>query len=342
MNLKDAKILLVGDYPTPVYSGTLGSFKRAFDALNYTTLEFYFNINSKYLRFAKYLNSALKLLVLNDQKRLLNFIKQNNITHVVIFKGSYLLPNTIEEIKSNGIVIANFNPDNPFNTVRSSSNFIIREGIKNYNYYFSWSKKICKTINQSNKTDKAIYLPFAVDKSLIDFQPDFNSPDYTYQLAFGANADKERINQIQDLLKTDASLREHLFVFGSGWNNLKNVRSKEIKGKDYFKTIAQSKINLNFLRSQNKGAHNLRTFEIPACGGFMLHEYSEEAMEFFKADIHAVYFKTTEECIDKIYYYLQHNDERIKIAQAGYVQAMKFENSYEARVEEILSYIHAK
>jgi len=336
MNLKDAKILLVGDYPTPVYSGTLGSFKRAFDALNYTTLEFYFNINSKYLRFAKYLNSTLKLLVINEQKRLLNFIKQNNITHVLVFKGSYLLPNTIEEIKSKGLVIANFNPDNPFNTVRASSNFIIREGIKNYHYYYSWSKEICNAINQSDNTDKAIYLPFAVDKSLIDFQPDFNSPDYTYQLAFGANADKERINQIQELLKIDAGLSELLFVFGNGWNKLKNVRSKEIKGKDYFKTIAQSKINLNFLRTQNKGAHNLRTFEIPACGGFMLHEYSEEAMELFKPHEHAVYFSSMEECVDKIKFYLKQDELRLKIAQNGYIQAMKYENSYEARVDAII------
>lgn len=336
MILKNAKILLVGDYPTPVYSGTLGSFKRAFEVLNYTPLEFYFNINSKYLRFAKYLNKALKLLVLNNQKRLLNFIKQNNITHVLVFKGSYLLPNTIEEIKSKGVVIVNFNPDNPFNTVRASSNFIIREGIKNYHYYFSWSKEICNTINKSNNTDKAIYLPFAVDKSLIDFQPDFNSPNYTYQLALGANADKERINQIQELLKIDASLSELLFVFGSGWHKLKNVRSNEIFGRDYFKTIAQSKINLNFLRAQNKGAHNLRTFEIPACGGFMLHEYSEEAMELFKPDEHVVYFSSMEECVDKIKFYLKHDKLRLKIAQNGYIQAMKYENSYEARVDAII------
>lgn len=336
MNFDNAKILLVGDYPTPVYTGTLGSFKRAFDTLKIFTIEYYFNINSNYLRFAKFSNIALKLLVLKEQDSFLNFINRNGITHILIFKGSYLLPETIDQIKSKGIIIANFNPDNPYNKVRASSNFIIKEGIKHYNYYFSWSKEICNKINQSEKNTIAIFLPFAVDKTLIDFHPDFISPDYKYQLAFGANADKERIAQIKNLLKTDISLSKDLFVFGSGWNNLKNLRSKEIKGKDYFKTIAQSKINLNFLRAQNKGAHNLRTFEIPACGGFMLHEYSQEAMELFKPDVHAVYFSSMEECVDKIKFYLKQDEMRLKIAQNGYEQAMKFENSYEARVEVII------
>lgn len=336
MILKDAKILLVGDYPAPVYTGTLGSYKRAFEALHYTTVEFYFDINTRYLRFVKYWNIALKLLVKKEQIRFLKFIKENDITHIIVIKGSYILPETINEIKSRGIVIVNFNPDNPYNKVRASANDIIREGIPHYNYYFIWSKEICKRINHATKSNKAVYLPFAVDKSLIDFQPDFNHTNFKYQVAFGANADKERIVQIQTLFKKDKTILKDLFVFGSGWENFKDVHSREIKGKDYFKTIAQSKINLNFLRKQNKGAHNLRTFEIPACGGFMLHEYSQEAMELFKADEQAVYFLSIEECLDKIKFYLKHDEVRLKIAQNGYTQAIKYENSYEARVNKII------
>lgn len=337
MILKNAKILLVGDYPAPVYTGVLGSYKRALEALHHTTVEFYFDINMRYLRYAKYWNTALKLLVKKEQIRFLKFIKENDITHIIVIKGSYILPETINEIKSRGIVIVNFNPDNPYNRVRASSNDIIREGIPHYNYYFIWSKEICNRINHTIKSNKAIYLPFAVDKSLIDFQPDFNNTNFKYQVAFIANADKERIIQIQTLLKKDNTIGKDLFVFGSGWKNLKDIHIKEkINGNDYFKTISQSKINLNFLRKQNKGAHNMRTFEIPACGGFMLHEYSEEAIELFKADEQAVYFSSIEECLDKIKFYLKQDKMRLKIAQNGYIQAMKYEYSYEARVKKII------
>lgn len=341
MILKETKILLVGDYPVPVYTGVLGSYKRAFEALHYTTVEFYFNINTHYLRFAKYWNAALKLLVHKEQIRFLKFIKENKITHIIVFKGSYVLSETIEEIKARGIIIVNINPDNPYNTVRTSANSIIREGIPHYNYYFLWSKEICNRINHTLLNNNAVYLPFAVDKTLIDFQPDFNNINYNYPIAFIANADKERIIQIKALLKYDKNIRKDLFVFGSGWRNSLEITNKEkqVVGKDYFKTIAQSKINLNFLRKQNKGAHNMRTFEIPACGGFMLHEYSEEAMDLFKADEQAVYFSSIEECLDKIKFYLKQDKIRLKIAQNGYLQAMKYENSYEARVKQIIKLI---
>lgn len=342
MQLKNTKILLVGDYPTPVYTGTLGSFKRAFDALGYKTTEFYFNLNQNLLRLAKYSDWALKILVQREQKRFLNYIFKNYISHILVFKGSYLLPETINKIKIKGITIGNYNPDNPFNSVWASSNFIIKSSIKHYDFYFTWSHEICNKINLSEKNNKAVYLPFAVDKYLIDFCPNFINPTYLYQVSFGANADKERINQIKSLLAVDENLKNNLFVFGSGWQKLKAVKSLEIKGKEYFKTISKSKINLNFLRAQNKGAHNLRTFEIPASGGFMLHEYSQEAMEFFKPDVHAVYFSGLEDCVDKIKFYLKHDVLRLKIAKSGYEQAMKYENSYEARVDVITQKFNLK
>jgi spore maturation protein CgeB len=340
MNFKDIKLLLVGDYPTPVYTGVLGSYKRAFDKLNINTLEFYFNINFNYLRFAKYFKVALKILVYREQKRFLNFIAQNHITHIFVIKGSYLLLETIEEIKTKGIKISVFNPDNPFNKVHASSNFIIKESIPYYDSYFIWSKEICKKINQLYNKENGVYLPFAVDKELINFQPDFNLMDYSYELSFIANADKERINQIKKLISNDESIKKMLVIFGSGWEVLKNIKKHGIiNNQNYFNTIFRSKINLNFLRAQNKGGHNMRTFEIPACGGFMLHEYSEEAMVLFKADEQAVYFSSIDECIDKIKFYLKHDDIRKKIAKSGYMQAIKFENSYEARAQLILKFL---
>ncbi len=62
----------------------------------------------------------------------------------------------------------------------------------------------------------------------------------------------------------------------------------------------------------------MRTFEIPAAGGFMLHEYSEEAADFFKEGIEAEFFRDAAECADKIKYYFKDDNLRNKIARAGY------------------------
>lgn len=342
MSQNKINILLVGDYQTPVYTGIYGSYKRAFEALNINTIDFYFNINLKLVRYAKFSHLMLKLLVQNEQKRFLNFASQNSITHILVFKGSYLLPDTIEKIKKNGISIANYNPDNPFNKVKSSSNDIIKEAINHYDYYFIWSKNLVDLINKNYQT-KAYYLPFAVDDTLIKFNFNFNTCNYKYPVSFIGNADKERMNQIKTLITKYPQLNTLLILFGDGWSLNKSLNiHNQLKGADYFQTISQSKINLNILRKQNKNAHNMRTFEIPACGGFMLHEYSNEAIELFKPDKEAVYYYDISDCFEKIQYYLQNDTVRIKIAQAGYARATSFENTYIARAKRILNIFNEK
>ena len=61
----------------------------------------------------------------------------------------------------------------------------------------------------------------------------------------------------------------------------------------------------------------MKTFEIPACGGFMLTKRTEDQLEFFPEDIGAVYFSTEEELIEKIRYYLKNEDKRNSIAAKG-------------------------
>jgi spore maturation protein CgeB len=98
-----------------------------------------------------------------------------------------------------------------------------------------------------------------------------------------------------------------------------------------------SKVNLNILRLQNKGSHNMRTFEIPACGGFMLHERSEEALELFEEGKEAEYYGSIEEFKDKINFYLNNGDSRMKIAKAGYERCIKSGYSYSDRANRILA-----
>ena len=49
----------------------------------------------------------------------------------------------------------------------------------------------------------------------------------------------------------------------------------------------------------------MRTFEIPASKGFMLHEKSEEVMDFFEEGKEAEYFSSPEEVLDKLKFYLR-------------------------------------
>jgi spore maturation protein CgeB len=60
-----------------------------------------------------------------------------------------------------------------------------------------------------------------------------------------------------------------------------------------------------------------KSFEITACGGFLLAERTPEHLACFREDEEAVFFSDLEECRAKIQRYLNDEPARIAIASAG-------------------------
>lgn len=91
--------------------------------------------------------------------------------------------------------------------------------------------------------------------------------------------------------------------------------------------FAGSRINLNIsLRSIHSGIP-LRVLDIMACGGFVLSNLQPEIAEYFEEGVEIVTFNSVDECIEKIRYYLTHEEERQQIAEAG-----------RKKVQELFSY----
>ena len=91
-----------------------------------------------------------------------------------------------------------------------------------------------------------------------------------------------------------------------------------------------SKINIGFTRMIGDDAHRpgitqikLRDFEVPASGGFYLVEYVPEYADFFVPGKEVETWRTVNELIDKIRYYLTHEGERAAIAAAGQRRACR-------------------
>jgi spore maturation protein CgeB len=80
----------------------------------------------------------------------------------------------------------------------------------------------------------------------------------------------------------------------------------------------------------------MRTFDIPACAGFMLHEYSDEVVGFFKPGKEIDTFNSVEECSDKIQYYLKNESIREKLALNGYNKLITAKYNYESNINSIL------
>jgi spore maturation protein CgeB len=107
-------------------------------------------------------------------------------------------------------------------------------------------------------------------------------------------------------------------------------------GESYIKTINGMDIALHFLRHGNRDEQDSRTFEIPACGVFMLAEKSDTHLSLFEDGNEAVFFNTKEQLLEKVKYFLEHEDERKAIARAGLARCLQSGYSHERRLSQVL------
>ena len=114
------------------------------------------------------------------------------------------------------------------------------------------------------------------------------------------------------------------------------TRLPETDVEGAYKVFYASKINLNItLRSIESGVPQ-RIFDIMSVGGFVLSNWQEEMPELFEEDKEIVLFKTPEEMLEKIDYYLSHEEERIRIGINGY-QKVKNCYSCEHQLNKLIS-----
>jgi spore maturation protein CgeB len=110
----------------------------------------------------------------------------------------------------------------------------------------------------------------------------------------------------------------------------------ELYGKDYREAMWRSKINLSFITHSNQDEFVHKSFEIAACGGFLLAERSEGHRKKFREDEEAVFFTGFEECAEKIARYLPDEAARTRIAAAGRERAVRDGYGNDAQVGRIL------
>jgi hypothetical protein len=99
----------------------------------------------------------------------------------------------------------------------------------------------------------------------------------------------------------------------------------------------RSKINLHFtsisypegfianpsLINQRVKQYKGRILEVPLSGGFLLTEYMPDLEHFLKIGEECVVFYSEDDLLEKIKYYLEHDEEREKIAKKGYERGMR-------------------
>lgn len=119
------------------------------------------------------------------------------------------------------------------------------------------------------------------------------------------------------------------------YSHIQNMGSVQYTGEMPL-VFRHSRINLNItLRSIQNGIP-LRAMDIMGAGGFLLSNYQNDFSMHFQEGQDYVCYDSPEDMMQKIDYYLQHEEERLAIARNGHA-AVCAEHSYDKRFSEMLS-----
>jgi hypothetical protein len=157
-----------------------------------------------------------------------------------------------------------------------------------------------------------------------------NEAQKKYDVSFVGSFTEYRKSFIDYLRQNSIDVK----VFGDGWDG-----SHFIPHDEMIKVLNQSKINLNIYEKPNRETLvNDRIFEIAMTGNCLITERPKAIANFFIEDENIITFSSKEELLQKVIYYLRHEDERKRIEQNMCEHALR-NHSAETKLKEIFSEI---
>ena len=279
-------------------------------------------------RFFKLQHLGITNNILN--KILVSQAKSFGAELIIMNKGETILPGTVRDLKNNGSVVVNWNPDEPFGLLQEFNKI---KNIEEYDAFFTYDTQYLKPLKEYNKN--TYHLPAGADPYYSHKeQIPFEERTYPADICLVGTAYPNRI----DLLSKFKS--KSMKLAGPGWNKAPEELADQalpfVDNIEMVRLFNESKIVLNpYGASKNFICPNPRTFEIPASKSFELTDMPREVKDYFVPKKEIVVYKDEKEFGELVDYYSENDEERNKIAPAGYERVIK-EHTIKHRMEKML------
>ena len=268
---------------------------------------------------------------------------------VLAFKGAFVNSSTLDALRSSGVALYNYYPD----TSPSAHGRHLASSIRAYDCVFYTKKFWGTSVPDGLGGRHMVYVPHGYDADVHRPLP-LDSKDtqlYGNKVLLVAGHTPEKEHLLSELMRFRPDI--DLQIYGPRWTEFSRspnlricTRGVPLYGSQYSKAIAAAAVCLGIMSGKVRGVTQgdettTRSFEIPACGGFMLHERTSELLEQYEEGHEVACFGSVEELAEKIDYYLAHPEERKAIAHAGHLRCVPA-YSYDRRMAEILNYHTAR
>jgi spore maturation protein CgeB len=259
---------------------------------------------------------------------------------LLAFKGIFILSKTLCELHRQNIALYNYYPDRIFLTRSADFAYAVSE----YDCFFDTKKYWDGDAAQRYQTRERVFLPHGYDPEIhhhLELQ-ERDRHQFTCDVSVIATHMPVKEEIISQLLKLRPNV--NLNIWGNQWSEYcrspdvrRLVRGPALHGLSYTKAVVASRINLVLLGivPASRDETTMRSYEIPACGGFMLHPRTPELDELYEEGREVACFESIEELAEKIDYYLANSEDRHDIAHAGHLRCVPA-YSYDRRMAEIV------
>lgn len=274
-----------------------------------------------------------------SNKRLLEASDAFKPDLLFVIKGKTIHKDTLTTIKNKtGCLLTHYNADDHFNLYSTSRNML--NSLPVYDIVFTWSHALFESLYAAGAR-KVELLPFGYDELLHIYESSTDDIDqFGHDVVFVGEWDKERENMLSALADLD------LGIWGPRWERASRnsptykciIGTQEVDAKTTSKIYRASKICLNLLRPQNMRSHNMRSFEIPALGGFMLTNRTEAHLSIFEEGKEIACFVGDSELKDQVVKYLNLDSERREMVKRAKGKVQK-NHSYTERAKMLINII---
>ena len=210
----------------------------------------------------------------------------------------------------------------------------VEQNIDGFNKVLVFEPKDVSYIKEKYGID-AQYLPIGVAEEI--YCSVEKKQEKLYDVSFVGNTTDNRLEVLDKVAEYCVKNDKKMFVCGHYWHN-KHWWQEKLAGRkfakkhpylvmfvhngfmdaeDVAKLYQQSKVCLNIHTALHKGI-NPRTFDVMSNSNFELCDYREDAKDFgLISGENIVFYNNSDECVEKLDYYLKNSDAREKIAKSA-------------------------
>ncbi|MGO8720829.1 MAG: glycosyltransferase [Acidobacteriaceae bacterium] len=275
----------------------------------------------------------------------LRLAREHRVDAVWFDKPLFIRAATLRQLRAMGIATIDYMIDNPFGPRRDPGFRLYVRTIPEYDLHVQ-QRDVSVAEYLARDARAAVKVQTAFEPS-VHFPPPagWSDKDRTRQVSFIGTPYDERARFLTDLWR-----KYDLPVVISGpriWKRKLDAAAlaalypqpDELYDAAYREGIWRSKINLSFLTHGNQDEYAHKSFEIAACGGFLLAERSAGHSERFRENEEAVFFSDIEECAEKIRRYLDDEPARARIAAAGRRRAVTCGYDNDTQLSKVLDVV---